>query len=184
MSSAGKWLRALGLGLVPIGLHGVSSATAIRRAGQGPREDVVAGQRPVRLISLAAVILVAVAGSASAETAQAPGRKPRPPRRRAFPGSDTYAQYCGGCHGAKLEGGSAGSLLDREWLFGGDDRSILASIRDGRSDTAMVAFGEVLEPEQLWQRFIFDADGKLLYSIGDRGRPDMAQGLVPVEDEP
>jgi glucose/arabinose dehydrogenase len=62
-----------------------------------------------------------------------------------------YAQHCASCHGPKLEGGAASSLLDEVWKFGGDDASVTASIRDGRPGTAMMPFKDILNDEQLRQ---------------------------------
>jgi glucose/arabinose dehydrogenase len=67
------------------------------------------------------------------------------------PGSAAYAQFCASCHGPNLQGGSATSLVDDDWKFGGDDVSIIASIRDGRPGTAMVAFKEILNEDQIRQ---------------------------------
>jgi aldose sugar dehydrogenase len=60
-----------------------------------------------------------------------------------------YAQHCASCHGPKLEGGAATSLLDDEWKFGGDDASVAASIRDGRVGTAMLPFKGLLDDQQI-----------------------------------
>jgi glucose/arabinose dehydrogenase len=67
------------------------------------------------------------------------------------PSVATYAQFCASCHGPTLQGGSATNLLDDDWKFGGDDASIAASIRDGRPGTAMVAFKDLLNAEQIRQ---------------------------------
>lgn len=67
------------------------------------------------------------------------------------PAVATYAQFCAACHGPNLAGGSAGSLLDEDWKFGGDDASISASILNGRPGTAMAPFKDVLNAEQVRQ---------------------------------
>jgi mono/diheme cytochrome c family protein len=67
------------------------------------------------------------------------------------PGAAVYAQFCASCHGPTLQGGSAASLVDGDWKFGGDDASIVASIRDGRPGTAMVPFKDLLNDEQIRQ---------------------------------
>jgi aldose sugar dehydrogenase len=69
--------------------------------------------------------------------------------QRGNPAVALYEQHCASCHGPKMEGGLAGSLLDDVWKFGGDDASIAASIRDGRPGTAMQAFRGVLSDEQI-----------------------------------
>jgi aldose sugar dehydrogenase len=88
---------------------------------------------------------------AAPQEAARPARRERPP----LPGAADYAQFCAGCHGPNLTGGSASSLVDREWIYGGDNESILASIRNGRPDTAMIAFGELLSEEQIEQLLFF-----------------------------
>ena len=59
-----------------------------------------------------------------------------------------YAEVCAACHGAKLEGGKAQTLLDDTWMFGGDDDSMAATVREGRLAAGMPPFGSLLtEPE-------------------------------------
>jgi glucose/arabinose dehydrogenase len=53
-----------------------------------------------------------------------------------------YADNCSNCHGADMSGGSAPSLLDGTWRYGGDDASITHSIRDGHPDAGMPAMRE------------------------------------------
>ncbi|HET7219730.1 MAG TPA: PQQ-dependent sugar dehydrogenase [Vicinamibacterales bacterium] len=72
-------------------------------------------------------------------------------RGQGAPGSATYAQFCASCHGPTLQGGSATSLVDDDWKFGSDDASITAIIREGRPGTAMVAFKEILNEDQIRQ---------------------------------
>lgn len=57
----------------------------------------------------------------------------------------TFAEQCAGCHGDTLEGARAGSLLDDRWTYGGDDASLAQSIREGRADAGMPAFGAELD---------------------------------------
>jgi glucose/arabinose dehydrogenase/uncharacterized protein GlcG (DUF336 family) len=60
-----------------------------------------------------------------------------------------YQQNCTGCHGANLEGGSAGSLIDGQWKHGNSDEAIAASIRDGVPGTPMPAWSAKLSGEQI-----------------------------------
>ena len=69
--------------------------------------------------------------------------------------AETWAQTCAGCHGAKLTGGQAKSLLDDEWSFGGDDASLAESIRSGREDAGMPPFGGALSEEEIRALVIF-----------------------------
>ncbi|MBC8039078.1 MAG: PQQ-dependent sugar dehydrogenase [Opitutaceae bacterium] len=68
------------------------------------------------------------------------------------PGRDSrkiYAEFCASCHGAKLEGGSAPALLGATWKHGGDDASLAASIRDGRIQNGMPAFGATVSEKEI-----------------------------------
>lgn len=59
-----------------------------------------------------------------------------------------YAENCASCHGADMSGGSASSLVDSTWRYGGDDVSITRSIRDGHPDAGMPAMRQALnDPE-------------------------------------
>ncbi len=125
-------------------------------------------------VKRAAVVLAAVcaAGSVSLGSQQgsaqqtppatAPGQPPAgggaAPGRgggRGMAGADTYAQFCASCHGPTLQGGAAQSLVDDDWKFGGDDASIVASIKDGRPGTAMTAFKDLITDEQVRQLLFF-----------------------------
>lgn len=88
------------------------------------------------------VALCALAGAVVVHAAlQAQGRP--------NPAAALYAQHCAACHGPKLEGGAASSLLDDVWKFGGDDANVAASIRDGRPGTAMLPFKDVIDDQQI-----------------------------------
>lgn len=55
-----------------------------------------------------------------------------------------YAENCSGCHGPNMEGGKGGSLVDGTWRHGGDDASLLKSIRDGYASSGMPAFAHTI----------------------------------------
>jgi glucose/arabinose dehydrogenase len=69
--------------------------------------------------------------------------------------ADLYAVSCASCHGDKLQGGSAPSMLDDEWTYGGDDASLTRSIRDGYPDRGMPAWSPALTNEQIRSLVIF-----------------------------
>jgi aldose sugar dehydrogenase len=69
--------------------------------------------------------------------------------------AEVYAQSCASCHGARLQGGQAASLLDDAWMFGGDDASLARSIRDGQVEAGMPAFGSSLDERQVRALVIF-----------------------------
>jgi glucose/arabinose dehydrogenase len=60
-----------------------------------------------------------------------------------------YAEVCAVCHGAKLEGGKAQSLLDDTWVFGGDDASMATTIREGRLAAGMPPFATLLTAPEI-----------------------------------
>lgn len=72
------------------------------------------------------------------------GQTPALPRDAA----GIYVQLCASCHGAGLEGGAGGSLIDDVWKHGADDASLTRSIREGRIENGMPAFGETLSNAQ------------------------------------
>ena len=99
-------------------------------------------KRPhVSLILRLAALAVVPAVFALAQFAQAPP----------VPGSvaEVYAKTCASCHGPALAGGRAQSLVDDVWTFGGDDKSIAISIREGRAEGAMPAFKATLSESQI-----------------------------------
>jgi len=55
-----------------------------------------------------------------------------------------YREFCASCHGPNLEGGSAPSMLDDEWINGGSDEELARSIIVGNLEKGMPAWGSVL----------------------------------------
>lgn len=60
-----------------------------------------------------------------------------------------YEQFCSGCHGWKMEGGKGGSLGDGHWQHGGDQESLMRSIRNGYPYSGMPAFGGAINDAEL-----------------------------------
>jgi glucose/arabinose dehydrogenase len=75
--------------------------------------------------------------------------------RGADPALIAYAQYCSGCHGPDLRGGVGRSLVDMRWQQTTDDAAIVAAIAHGRPGTAMTAFADVLDEQQIRQLVIW-----------------------------
>jgi glucose/arabinose dehydrogenase len=86
-------------------------------------------------------LLVAVATALLAWWFPAPGVGQASPSRDV---AKVYAEVCAACHGARLGGGKAQSLLDDVWVFGGEDDSLAATIREGRPAAGMPPFGGLL----------------------------------------
>jgi aldose sugar dehydrogenase len=60
-----------------------------------------------------------------------------------------FTEKCAGCHGDRMQGARAGSLLDATWTYGGTDDKILESIRDGRAEAGMPSFKTSLTDVQM-----------------------------------
>jgi glucose/arabinose dehydrogenase/cytochrome c553 len=65
-------------------------------------------------------------------------------------GKQIFASNCSACHGEDADGGAGPSLIDTEWLYGGDFASIFQSVRYGRKN-GMQAWKEKLNQEQIRQ---------------------------------
>lgn len=63
--------------------------------------------------------------------------------------------YCAPCHGATLEGGLGGSLVDGEWRFGGTDEDITRSIAKGNLEMGMTPWEGILSAEQIRSLVIY-----------------------------
>jgi cytochrome c oxidase cbb3-type subunit III len=57
---------------------------------------------------------------------------------------------CAGCHGAAGGGGIGPPLADEQWIYGGSDANIYATIVQGRPN-GMPAFGPSLQGEMVWK---------------------------------
>ncbi len=68
---------------------------------------------------------------------------------KAQTGRDIYVNYCSACHGQKLEGGRAPSLLDGKWKHGQSKKAINKSITEGIPGTEMMPWKNMLTPRQI-----------------------------------
>ena len=66
----------------------------------------------------------------------------------AQPGKLVYQNYCGGCHGAQLQGSVASPLIKKAWKYGGDRNSILRTIRNGIPETTMARWEGTLSAKE------------------------------------
>ena len=108
--------------------RGQVSNRAVTSQDLTPSERREGGVSKVTVSALAAGLLaVGAAGAAQA------------PEKRDV--AQVFAETCAACHGAKLQGGQAASLVDDAWMHGGDDASLARSIREGQPDAGMPAFG-------------------------------------------
>lgn len=60
-----------------------------------------------------------------------------------------YKTYCGGCHGARLEGNSAPKLIKDKWLHGSTPGAIFKTIKSGIPNTEMKGWNNVLTDKQI-----------------------------------
>jgi len=71
---------------------------------------------------------------------------------------------CSGCHGPGGGGGMGPALLDDEWKFGSDDRTLFKLIKgEIPQQTMPAAFGGVLKDDEIWKiialiRALFQGD--------------------------
>ena len=68
-------------------------------------------------------------------------------------GGVLFVENCAACHGREGRGNTAlgaPDLTDGDWLYGGDGKTILTSILDGRQG-AMPAFGAALSQQEINQ---------------------------------
>lgn len=63
--------------------------------------------------------------------------------------ADQFQMLCAGCHGENMEGSLAPSLLDEEWLHGGDDASLARSIRLGFPNRGMPPWESTLSESEI-----------------------------------
>lgn len=60
-----------------------------------------------------------------------------------------YKTYCGGCHGARMEGNSAPKLIKANWQHGSSYRAIFKNIKFGIPKTEMKGWGTVLKEKEI-----------------------------------
>jgi glucose/arabinose dehydrogenase len=89
--------------------------------------------------------------------------------------NETYAENCASCHGEKLEGGLAPSMLDDDWVHGGDDDSLARSIRDGFPESGMPPWSGLLSEEEVRALVIFIREQRA------RAQQEQAQVAKPAE---
>lgn len=109
--------------------------------------------RPTRLLLPAAALALA-ASSAFAQTV------------RTGTVAQRYATLCANCHGDKLQGAQAPSMLDDVWTVGGDDASLEKSIRAGFPDKGMPAWGNAIPDKEIRAMVIFIREQRALHQRG------------------
>jgi glucose/arabinose dehydrogenase len=100
------------------------------------------------LTTLASVALLGAAAAAPLLLSAQPKPHPRNVAK-------LYAELCASCHGPKLTGAQAPSLLDNEWKWGSDDASLAKSIREGNLAAGMPPMGNALSEQEIRAMVIF-----------------------------
>jgi glucose/arabinose dehydrogenase len=108
--------------------------------------------------------VLVVTSAALTASMQPPGRVPQ---RAAL-----FAQYCASCHGPRLQGGSATSLVDEDWKHGGDDESIARVIASGVPGTPMAPFKGILNEQQIRELVFFIREQGVLAKGRPQTRPE------------
>lgn len=80
--------------------------------------------------------------------------------------AERYAQLCAACHGDKLQGAQAPSMLDDVWTAGGDDESLAKSIRNGFPEKGMPAWGAAIPEKEIRAMVIYIHEQRALAKRG------------------
>src|SRR5215472_14372212 len=121
---------------------------------------------PSRLIVGVSVLFAA---SIAAPFAQQPAQPPAgaPPAQgqqgrgrggggRGNPMIAKFTEVCATCHGTSQAKGPVGpSLFAEQWIHGGDDDSIITSIKNGYPEKGMPAFKDQLSDQDIWQMIAY-----------------------------
>lgn len=83
------------------------------------------------------------------------------------PGRELYMQYCSSCHGERLQGGNAQSLVDGVWQYGSGHWWIASTIKFGITHLGMPAYEKTLSEEQIKEivDFLLDSERKAAPSV-------------------
>ena len=98
--------------------------------------------------------------------------------------NEFYAAACANCHGQKLEGGrtpaghTVPSLLDDEWLHGGDDDSIAKSIKIGYPEKEMPGWATGMTDKEIRAMVIYIREQQFAFRRGDTKIDKRPEDLV------
>jgi len=95
---------------------------------------------------------------------------------------ELYRENCASCHGAELNAGLGGSLVDGIWKHGNADSDIAKAISHGNTDTGMPAFQEKLSAEEIRSLVIFIREKENAARQSGPPKPKMLPG-EPVRTE-
>jgi len=105
------------------------------------------------------------------------------PGQAALTGAQIYTDVCSRCHGPNGEGGIGPALADAEFQAQYDNQALFDAISQGHEATPMIAWGEILTPDQLEQLVRFLRSFKLI-TVETTGTPSappsFAQQIAPL----
>lgn len=81
---------------------------------------------------------------------------------KAQDGAQLYGQNCAQCHGANLDGGNSGSLVDGIWQFGAEDGYVFRNIKFGITHLGMPSYESALDDKEIREimKYIREAEQK------------------------
>jgi cytochrome c(L) len=118
--------------------------------------------KKIPLCWLVALLVVGLLGARLSAVAEEPAK---PEKLNPYTGNAEAIQAgrtlylqngCSACHGAGGGGGMGPALLDDEWKFGSDDRTLFQLIKGEIPQQTMPAtFGSVLKDDEIWKIIAF-----------------------------
>lgn len=106
-----------------------------------------------RILYLTAALIIMGGCSAASPSAAAD------PAPSVASGQQIYTELCAGCHGVTPRGGSASSLTNDSFDYGGSDENIIENIRSGIEEAGMPPFADALSDAQLNDLLAFIRSG-------------------------
>jgi mono/diheme cytochrome c family protein len=105
------------------------------------------------------------------------------PGQAALTGAQIYTDVCSRCHGPNGEGGLGPALADANFQAQYDNQALFDEISQGHEATPMIAWGEILTPDQLEQLVRFIRSFKLI-TVETTGTPSappsFSQQIAPL----
>lgn len=95
-------------------------------------------------------------------------------------GPEIYTELCAQCHGEDGEGLIAPSLIAPMFQSRNTDQMIYDTISRGHRATAMIAWGEILTADQIWQLVGFIRQLSIADTVGPAGAPSFTTDVVPI----
>lgn len=84
-----------------------------------------------------------------------------------------YKTYCGGCHGANLEGNSAPALFKTKWLHGSTRNAVFKTIKAGIPNTEMKGWSNILKDNQI--------NALTDFIVASQNRPAKTRDTIPAK---